>query len=142
MEQFTDELKKVIKAGLGAVATGADKAQEAFQNLAEKGEPLYEQAREAVGDVAEKIKKAVNDSGIADAFSCRPKVQDIINDLNEMCQDELDEIRAALEDIYPTRPKTRQPEPAETEADADAPQSEAEQVESSCCEQKDEGSDE
>lgn len=111
MEQFTDELKKVLKAGLGAMATGMDKAQEAIETLAQKGEPIYEQAKAAMGDAADKIKKAVNSSGIADAFTCRPKVEDIINDLNALCQDELDEVRKALEEIYPTRPRTRQSEP-------------------------------
>lgn len=110
MEQFGDELKKMLKAGLGAVATGMDKAQEAIENLAQKGEPIYEQAKSAVEDAACKIKQAVNDSGIADAFSCRPKVQDIISDLNELSQEELDEIRAALEEIYPTRPLKREAE--------------------------------
>ena len=127
MEQFTDELKKMLKAGLGAVATGVDKAQEAIQVFAEKGEPLYEQAKEAVGDAADKIKKAVSSSGLADAFSCRPNVQDIIRDLGELCQDELDEVKAALDDIYPTRPKTRDSQ------DGCAPVSEASEDDGSSC---------
>ena len=113
MEQFSEELKKVLKAGLGAVATGMDKAQEAIDALAQKGEPIYEQAKSVVGDAADRIKKAVNNSGIADAFTCRPKVEEIINDLNTLCQDELDEVRSALEEIYPTRPRTRQAAPEE-----------------------------
>ena len=44
-------------------------------------------------------------------FSCRPRVESIIADLQEMTQEELDEIRQALEDIYPTRPASREEKP-------------------------------
>lgn len=118
MEQFTDSLKKVLQAGIGAVATGVEKTQEVIESLSQKGEPLYEQAKTTVNEAAEKIKKAVNDSGIADVFSCRPQVQSIINDLMELTQEELDEIRDALEDIYPTRPRNRQEEAQAMNADA------------------------
>lgn len=100
MEQFSDELKKVVKAGFGAVSAGVEKAQEVIDDLSKKGEPLYEQAKSAVNDAAEKIKKAVDDSGIGNAFSRRPQVQDIISDLQQLTREELDEVREALEDIY------------------------------------------
>lgn len=111
MEQIGNELEKVLKAGIGAVATGVEKTKEAIENLAQKGEPIYAQAKDAVSDAAEKIKKAVSESGIADVFSCRPRVESIIADLQEMTQEELDEIRQALEDIYPTRPASRNEKP-------------------------------
>ena len=98
MEQIGSELKKILKAGIGAVATGVEKTQGAIESLAQKGEPLYEQAKTAVCDAAGKLKKAVNDSGIADTFSCRPQVESIIKDLQELTQQELDEIRTALEE--------------------------------------------
>lgn len=112
MEQLGNELEKVLKAGIGAVATGVEKTKEAIESLAQKGEPLYAQAKDAVNDAAEKIKKAVSESGIADVFSCRPRVESTIADLQEMTQEELDEIRQALEDIYPTRPASREEAPA------------------------------
>lgn len=112
MEQLGNELEKVLKAGIGAVATGVEKTKEAIESLAQKGEPLYAQAKDAVNDAAGKIKKAVSESGIADVFSCRPRVESIIADLQEMTQEELDEIRQALEDIYPTRPASREEAPA------------------------------
>ena len=130
MEQVGNELKKMLKAGIGMVATGVEKTQEAIDSLAQKGEPLYEQAKTAVCDAAGKIKKAMNDSGIADALSFRPQVSSIISDLQQLTQAELDEIRTALEDIYPTRPKTQaeaaaQPEqtpPADNQPPENPPQ--------------------
>lgn len=115
MEQFSDELKKVVKAGFGAVSTGVEKAQEVIDNLSKKGEPLYEQAKSAVNDAAEKIKKAVDDSGIGEAFSCRPQVQSIISDLQQLTREELDEVREALEDIYALRAQENEA-PKEDEA--------------------------
>lgn len=115
MEQFSDELKKVVKAGFGAVSTGVEKAQEVIDHLSKKGEPLYEQAKSAVNDAAEKIKKAVDDSGIGEAFSCRPQVQSIISDLQQLTREELDEVREALEDIYALRAQENEA-PKEDEA--------------------------
>lgn len=115
MEQIVNEMKKVLKAGIGAVATGVEKTQEAIETLAQKGEPLYEQAKTAVTDAADKVKKAVTDSGIADAFSCPSRTDRVIRELQQMTQEELDEITAAIEGIYPSRPAKAQPE-AETEA--------------------------
>ena len=115
MEQFSDELKKVVKAGFGAVSTGVEKAQEVIDNLSKKGEPLYEQAKSAVNDAAEKIKKAVDDSGIGEAFSCRPQVQSIISDLQQLTREELDEVRKALGDIYALRAQENEA-PKEDEA--------------------------
>lgn len=125
MEQIVNEMKKVLKAGIGAVATGVEKTQEAIETLAQKGEPLYEQAKTAVTDAADKVKKAVADSGIADAFSCPSRTDRVIRELQQMTQEELDEITAAIEDIYPSRPAKAQPE-AETEAAS--PAEEAQQM--------------
>ena len=99
MDQLGDELKRMLKAGLGAVATGAEKAQEAIETLAQKGEPLYQQAKSAVTDAADKIRQAVNDSGIRDAMSGKPNVQDVIDDLRAMTREDLALVRAALDEF-------------------------------------------
>lgn len=120
MDQIGDELKKVIKAGLGAVATGVDMAQKGIETLAQKGEPIYEQAKSAVADAAGKVKQAYNDSGIADVFSCKPRLESLIEDCRELTQKDLDELRRAIDEIYPTRPSGRE------EASDDEPDDSAE----------------
>ena len=120
MEQIGNEIKKMIQAGLGAVATGVEKTQEANDTLAEKGEPLYEQAKAAVCDAAGKIRKAVDESGIGDLFTCPDRVDQVIEKMQEMTQRELDQVRTALEDLYPTRPSGREESPEEgTEEEED-----------------------
>lgn len=127
MEQWTDEIKKVIKAGIGAVATGVEKTQDAIETLAQKGEPLYQQAKSAVCDTAGKIKKAVNDSGIPDALSGRPRVDCLIRALQQLTQEELDQLRAAIEEIYPTRPANRAAEEAAKRQQAQAAEAPAQE---------------
>ena len=98
MDQLGDELKKVLKAGLGAVAAGVEKTQEAIETLSRKGEPIYEQAKSAVCDAAGKIKKAVDDSGISDAFSGKIKVEEIIDSLRRLPPEDWRQVRAAIDE--------------------------------------------
>ena len=99
MDQIGNELKKMLKAGLGAVAAGAEKAQEAIETLSQKGEPLYQQAKSVVTDAADKIKQAVDASGIKDAVTGKPKVLDIIDDLRGMRREDWALVRAALDEF-------------------------------------------
>lgn len=124
MEQFGNEFKKMLKAGLGAVAAGAEKAQEAIETLSKKGEPLYEQAKSAVSDAADKIRQAVNDSGIKDAMAGKPKAQEIIDEMRTMTREEWAQIRAALDEFEAQPPAEEAPDaaPADESAPDAAPQ--------------------
>lgn len=64
MEQFGKELEKVLKAGIGAVKSGMELGADTIEKWAEKGEPIYECARENLQEAAGKIKKAVDESNI------------------------------------------------------------------------------
>ena len=97
MDQFTQDLKKVLKAGIGAVAAGLEKSQEAIDTLAKKGEPLYEQAKSVVTDAAGKVKQAVSD-GI-EAISAKPQVQEVIDTLRGMGEDAWKQVREALDEF-------------------------------------------
>ena len=110
MDSLNDGLKKILQAGIGAVATGVEKTQEMIDSLSQKGEPLYEQAKSAVTDAAEKIKKAVDDSGIGEAFSGHSKVQTLIGGLRQLTQEELTQVRIALEEMLATPEKEAQPQ--------------------------------
>ena len=96
MEQFGNELKKVLKAGMGAVAAGLEMGQDAIEQLAKKGEPLYEQAKSAVSDAAGKVKQTI------DSLNAQPQAQEIIDALRGMGKEAWDQVRAAL-DEYETQ---------------------------------------
>ncbi len=113
MEQITEELKKMVKAGMGAVATGMEKTQEAIETFAKKGEPIYQQAKSVVSDAADKVRQAVND-GIQN-MNCKPKAEEIINKVKDLTQDEWEQIRGAVDDFF-AQAKERA-EQAETSAE-------------------------
>ena len=93
MEQFGNELKKVLKAGMGAVAAGLEMGQDAIEQLAKKGEPLYEQAKNVVSDAAGKVKQTIS------SMSAQPQAQEIIDTLRGMGKEAWDQVRAALDEF-------------------------------------------
>ena len=93
MEQFGNELKKVLKAGMGAVAAGLEMGQDAIEQLAKKGEPLYEQAKSAVTDAAGKVKQTI------ESMNAQPQAQEIIDTLRGMGKEAWDQVRAALDEF-------------------------------------------
>ena len=125
MEQITEELKKMVKAGMGAVATGMEKTQEAIETFAKKGEPIYQQAKTVVSDAADKVKQAVNE-GIQ-TMNCKPGVEEIISKVKNLTREEWEQIREAVDEFFAqVKEKAEQAETAAEEtpdgaADAEAP---------------------
>ena len=124
MEQLGNELKKVLKAGMGAVVTGLEMGQDAIEQLAKKGEPLYEQAKTAVADAAGKVKQ--------------PQAQEIIDTLRGMGKEAGDQVRAALDEFEVQAEEAKKAAREAAEAaeeilrsapEADAPAQDAEQPE-------------
>ena len=97
MDQIGNEIKKIIKAGMGAVASGLEMGQEAIENLAQKGEPIYQQAKSAVTDAAGKVAQAVSD-GIQ-SIKSGPAASDVIDLLRCMTRDDWAQVRAALDEF-------------------------------------------
>lgn len=97
MDQIGEEIKKVVQAGIGAVAVGMEKAQEAVDSLSKKGQPIYEQAKSAVTDAAGKVKQAFDQSGIADALCGKIKADEIIDALKNLSPEDQSRVREALD---------------------------------------------
>ena len=97
MDQLGDELKKIIKAGVGVVASGLEMGQDALDNLAQKGEPLIQQAKSAVTDAAGRVAQAMNDG--LQAISCKPQVSDVIDLLRGMTREDWAKVRQALDEL-------------------------------------------
>ena len=114
MDQFGNDLKKVLQAGIGAVATGLEKAHDAIEDLSKKGEPLYEQAKAAVTDTVNKAKQAINESA-------KPQVEDFIGRLQQFSAEELGKIRTALDDMTQQLKETADEQKTEKAEQADEP---------------------
>ncbi|MCU6761662.1 Uncharacterized conserved protein [uncultured Roseburia sp.] len=78
MEAFTENVKKVLLAGVGAAATAVEKTQEVTEELIKKGKSLVEEGkaaneelkRDAKVKVKSKVKEALNlDDEITDSES-------------------------------------------------------------------------
>lgn len=123
MDQIGEEIKKVVQAGIGAVAAGVEKAQEAVECLSKKGEPIYEQAKSAVTGAAGKVKQAFDNSGIADALSGKIKAKDIIGALRGLSDEDLAQVSQALDALKAEKaaqPATEEPRDPLTDGDARA----------------------
>lgn len=78
METITENVKKILLAGVGAAATAVEKTQEVTEEFIKKGKNLVEEGRaaneelkrDAKGKVKSKVKEALNlDDEIADSES-------------------------------------------------------------------------
>ena len=96
MEEFLKEVEKMIKAGIGAVAAGVEKAQGAVDKLAKKGEPIYQQAKVSVTEFADKVCNAFRELG-------KPKLADMIHDAQELNNQDLTALNKALEEMIRMR---------------------------------------
>jgi len=102
MDQMTSELKKMVKAGIGAAAACVEKTQKAIDTFAKKGEPIYQQAKTAVNDAADKVKHAVNDG--MQSMGCKPGAEEIIGKIKNLTRDEWEQIRSAVDDFFAQTP--------------------------------------
>lgn len=96
MEDFIKDLEKVIKAGIGAVATGMEKAQDAVEKLAQKGEPLYQQAKTSVSEFADKVCTAFQELG-------KPKLADMIHDAQALTDEDLTALHKGIGEMIRMR---------------------------------------
>lgn len=62
MEKMTDGLKKVILAGIGAMATTAEKSKDILDELVKKGELTVEQGKILNQELKHNIKETVKDT--------------------------------------------------------------------------------
>lgn len=126
MDQINSELKKILMAGIGAVSTGVEKSQEVIERLAQKGEITYEQAKVLSQEAASKVKKAYDESCIADFFSCKVKKENVVEDLKQFSVEDLTWLRDQLSGIITAK---QQEQAQQAQSDAQAQQSDAQQAE-------------
>lgn len=59
-DNLPDNVKKVLYAGIGAMAVGAEKSQDIFEDLARKGEETLEQGRTFNEEFSRKVREAAD----------------------------------------------------------------------------------
>ena len=92
MSDILNNLEKLVKAGFGAASEGLDQAAKAVEKYAEKGEPAYNQAKEAVSGAVDSLKKAFTEPDSIEAA----QIKDL---LRRLPREALDEIEAFIAGI-------------------------------------------
>ena len=90
MNNFGEDLRKLVLAGLGAVAVTAEKSKDVVDQLVKKGELTVEQGKvlneELKHNVAEKLREPVS-------------TETISKDLEKMDVEDLEKLKAKIEEL-------------------------------------------
>lgn len=109
MEKFSDNIKKVILAGIGAVAVTAEKSKDLLDEMVEKGELTVEQGKVLNEELKHNIKKTVKEK---------------VNAVKPSSAEELSEL---LDKMTPEQIEALKEQILKKEAEADQEAAEAEQ---------------
>ena len=109
--------KKVIQAGMGAAAIGAEKFNSSINRLAKEGEPLYCQARQAADKALQSIKKALQ-ACCRDTDEAGDR-EPLMQRLSQMTMEELKALQNAVEQEMENREKEEARNPAPSSAPAE-----------------------
>ncbi len=79
MEKFSDNIKKVILAGIGAVAVTAEKSKDLLDEMVEKGELTVEQGKVLNEELKHNIKKTVKEKVNAVKPAAEPDLAELLD---------------------------------------------------------------
>lgn len=112
MEKLTDNLKKILLAGIGTVAVTAEKSKDILEEMVKKGELTVEQGKVLNQELKHNIKKTVKDNVNVSVKASTP--EELSELLNKMTPEQLAGLREQLE-------KMERADATETEAPAEEP---------------------
>ena len=98
MDQLSEGLRKLILAGIGAVAVTKEKSEGILDELVKKGELTVEQGKvlneELKHNIKQKVKESVNVEVVKEADT-----NDILNKMDDMSAEDLAAIKEKLEKL-------------------------------------------
>lgn len=95
---FGEELKKIVLAGIGAVAVSAEKSKEVVDELIKKGEVTVEQGKILNEELKRKINEKTKEVKNENKEVKNDKVSEVLDELSKMTPEELEKIKAKLQD--------------------------------------------
>lgn len=95
---FGEELKKIVLAGIGAVAVSAEKSKEVVDELIKKGEVTVEQGKILNEELKRKISEKTKEVKEENKDDKSDKVSEVLDELSKMTPEELEKIKAKLQD--------------------------------------------
>ena len=103
---FSDDIKKVIMAGVGAVSVAAEKVPETLDALAKRGEETLEQGKVLNEQLRHEIKQAVKEN--VTVMETTLDKNSVLSALDGLTPEELKEIRAKLDSLSEKKPADEQ----------------------------------
>ena len=105
-----EELKKIVLAGIGAVAVTAEKSKEIIEELVKKGEITVAEGKVLNEELMRKMKDKVNDVvkehiTVTVTKTEEPTAADVLTNLEKMSKEDLDAIKAKLAELEKERAK-------------------------------------
>ena len=98
MNNFSEDLRKLLLVGIGAVAITAEKSKEVVDELVKKGELTVEQGKvlneELKHNVAEKLRQPVS-------------VETVEQDLQKMDVDDLEKLKQKIEELQKSKNESK-----------------------------------
>ena len=98
MNNFSEDLRKLLLVGIGAVAITAEKSKEVVEDLVKKGELTVEQGKvlneELKHNVAEKLRQPVS-------------VETVEQDLQKMDVDDLEKLKQKIEELQKSKNESK-----------------------------------
>lgn len=115
---FGDSMKKIMLAGIGAVAVTAEKSKELVDELVVKGELTVEQGKVLNEELKHKVKETIKDNvqvQIIQPENKTPAAEHVISQMENYTPEELDAIRQKL-DALAAGKKAAEPQAAAAES--------------------------
>ncbi len=115
---FGDSMKKIMLAGIGAVAVTAEKSKELVDELVVKGELTVEQGKVLNEELKHKVKETIKDNvqvQIIQPENKTPAAEHVISQMENYTPEELDAIRQKL-DALAAGKKSAEPQAAAAES--------------------------
>ena len=96
MEKLTDNLKKVILAGIGAVATTAEKSKDVLDDMVIKGELTVEQGKVLNEELKHNLKQTVKNNVNVKVKVTTP--EELSELLDKMAPEQLEALKAQIKE--------------------------------------------
>ena len=101
LKSLGEDLKKIMLAGIGAVAVTSEKSMELIDDLVKKGQVTVEQGKELNEELKRNIKTKVQDTinEHVNVTVVTKENENILDKLDTLSEDELQAIKATLDAI-------------------------------------------
>lgn len=90
MTNFSEDLKKVLLAGVGAIALTAEKSKEMIDQLVSKGELTVEQGKVLNEELKHKVASKLSEPVTAESIS---------KNLEQVSREDLEKLKAKIEEL-------------------------------------------